>query len=116
MLNTEFDEFVAEKHRGVTYYPEDLREEIDGINEWSTFCYLIGYLSLTTAHSVYHKINNGVYKTGFATSQEAYEENLFPLFESLDRVEKVLDGREFLVGPGKGVLTEADIRCVHIGN
>ncbi|EIN11554.1 hypothetical protein PUNSTDRAFT_62356 [Punctularia strigosozonata HHB-11173 SS5] len=93
MLNTDLDEFVTDEHKGVTYYPENLRQDIDEINEW-----------------IYHKINNGVYKTGFATTQEAYDENLYPLFDALDRVEKVLEGREFLVGPGKGTLTEADIR------
>jgi putative glutathione S-transferase len=50
---------------------------------------------------------DGVYKCGFATSQEAYEANVFPLFESLDRLEKLLDGKKYLVGEQ---LTEADVR------
>ncbi|EST07445.1 Glutathione S-transferase, N-terminal [Kalmanozyma brasiliensis GHG001] len=90
-LNYAFDEFLPEEHKGVTYYPEELRNEIDAMNEW-----------------VYPTINNGVYKCGFATLQDAYESNVGPLFESLDRVEKQLsDGRKFLFG---GKLTEADIR------
>ena len=39
-----------------------------------------------------------VYKTGFATNQQAYEENVFPLFESLDRLEKILQNRRYLIG------------------
>jgi putative glutathione S-transferase len=72
-------------------YPEELRGEIDELNEW-----------------VYNTVNNGVYKSGFATSPKAYKEAVYPLFESLDRLEKILsDGREYLIG---GRLTEADVR------
>jgi putative glutathione S-transferase len=85
-----FDKLLPEDKQRLEYYPEEHRKEIDEINDW-----------------VYHKINNGVYKSGFATSQEAYESNVKPLFESLDRVEKLLDGKDYLVG---NTLTEADIR------
>lgn len=50
---------------------------------------------------------DGVYKAGFAGTQEAYEKAVYPLFESLDRLEKMLTGRDYLVGDK---LTEADIR------
>lgn len=49
----------------------------------------------------------GVYKSGFATTQDAYESNVVPLFESLDRLEKILDGQDYVVG---NTLTEADVR------
>lgn len=50
----------------------------------------------------------GVYKSGFATTQKAYENNVLPLFESLDRLEKMLEGgKEFVAGDK---LTEADVR------
>ena len=50
---------------------------------------------------------DGVYKAGFAKTQEAYQKAVVPLFESLDRLENILTSQDYLVGP---VLTEADIR------
>ena len=72
------------------YYPEDLAEEIDSLNE-----------------RIYRAVNNGVYRAGFATSQEAYEEAVHPLFECLDWLERRLTDRRYLCGDR---LTEADIR------
>ena len=72
------------------YYPVALREEIDAVNA-----------------RVYDTVNNGVYKAGFATSQDAYEEAVKPLFASLDWLEERLSSARYLVG---GQLTEADIR------
>ena len=72
------------------YYPKALREEIDTIN-----------------NMVYHDINNGVYKAGFATTQEAYEEAVTALFSALDSVEERLSKQRFLVGTK---ITEADWR------
>lgn len=51
--------------------------------------------------------SDGVYKAGFAGTQEAYEKAVYPLFDSLDRLEKMLTGKDYLVGDR---LTEADIR------
>ncbi|KAG2189180.1 hypothetical protein INT44_004322 [Umbelopsis vinacea] len=91
MFNEEFNDLIDnEEQKKLNYYPENLRSEIDEINEW-----------------IYDTVNNGVYKSGFATTQAAYEKNVYPLFESLDRIEKILSTNEWLVG---GVLTEADIR------
>jgi len=84
MLNSEFG--GAE----LDLYPEGLRGEIDEINAW-----------------VYSDVNNGVYASGFATTQEAYEEAVQKLFRALDRLEARLATREFLVGEQ---LTEADVR------
>ena len=87
MLNTSFD------HLGATpgnYYPDALRAEIDAINE-----------------AVYHDVNNGVYKSGFATSQDAYDEAVTTLFDRLDVLEQHLSEQRYLVG---NTLTEADIR------
>lgn len=87
MLNDAFD------HVGATpgdYYPQALRRSIDEINA-----------------RVYDTINNGVYKCGFATTQEAYEEAVVPLFDTLDWLENMLDGRKYLLGDQ---VTEADWR------
>jgi putative glutathione S-transferase len=87
MLNTAFDHLGA---KAGDYYPGPLRGEIDAVNE-----------------RVYHTLNNGVYKSGFATTQEAYEEAVYPLFETLDWLEERLAASRWLVGD---TLTEADIR------
>ncbi|KAL2919048.1 S-glutathionyl-(chloro)hydroquinone reductase [Polyrhizophydium stewartii] len=88
MLNTAFDEWSSAP--GLTFYPESLRQQIDDVNAW-----------------IYDQINNGVYKTGFATTQDAYERNCKAVFAALARVEDILAESEFLVG---STFTEADIR------
>lgn len=97
MFYTEFDDLLpAELREGGPrgeLYPKHLRGEIDAMNEW-----------------VYDKINNGVYKSGFATSQQAYDANVYPLFEALDRIESHLSEpghQPYLFGEN---ITEADIR------
>ena len=87
MLNCEFDGIGALPG---DYYPEDLRDEIDTVNE-----------------RIYHTLNNGVYKSGFATSQVAYEEAVLPLFETLDWLEQRLNQQRYLIGDD---ITEADWR------
>lgn len=87
-LNSMFDAFAT--NPGLDLYPERLRADIDEINEW-----------------VYHGINNGVYKSGFATSQAAYEEAVTELFRCMDRVEEILSTRRYIAGD---VITEADVR------
>jgi putative glutathione S-transferase len=72
------------------YYPAALREEIDDINE-----------------VVYHKVNNGVYKAGFATTQDAYKEHVAELFDALDMLDERLRHNRYLTGD---TLTEADWR------
>ena len=78
MLNSAFDNVGA---RGPDLYPADLRAEIDALNE-----------------RVYRNVNNGVYRTGFARSQEAYEEAFDDLFEALDMLEEHLATRRYLCG------------------
>ena len=53
------------------------------------------------------QVNNGVYKSGFATKPEAYEKAVKDVFDALDRLEKMLVGKDYLIGDQ---LTEADIR------
>lgn len=77
--------------RDADLYPEDLRGEIDALSDW-----------------IYPRINNGVYRAGFATTQIAYDEAVAGVFAALDVLEERLsDGRDFLFGTG---LTETDIR------
>lgn len=87
MLNAEFDAFGDPS---VDLYPADLRDEIDRVNE-----------------RVYAAINNGVYRAGFATTQEAYEEAHDELFRALDEMEERLSRSRYLVGDR---ITEADWR------
>ncbi len=87
MFNSAFDEVGALPGN---FLPADKQAEIDEIN---TF--------------VYHAINNGVYKTGFATTQDAYEEALFELFAALDNMEARLQDKRYLTGD---TITEADWR------
>ena len=87
MLNTAFDGLGVKLGN---YVPDQWLEEIDAVNDF-----------------VYHRINNGVYKAGFATKQEVYEEEVTSLFAALDQMEERLAGQDYLVG---NRLTEADIR------
>lgn len=87
MFNSAFN---ALTHDDRDYYPEALRDEIDAVNE-----------------RVYHTVNNGVYKCGFATTQQAYEDSFYPLFETLDWLEERLSKQRYLAGDQ---LTEADWR------
>ena len=87
MLNSEFDAFGD---ASLDFYPEALRAEIDEINAY-----------------VYDRVNNGVYKAGFATDQAVYEEAFDRLFEALDTLEDRLGRQRWLVGDRQ---TEADWR------
>ncbi|WP_431224891.1 glutathione S-transferase family protein [Serratia sp. L9] len=87
MFNTAFDALGA---RAGDYYPAALREKIDTLNGW-----------------IYDTVNNGVYKAGFATSQEAYDEAVAGVFASLERLEQILGQHRYLAGDQ---LTEADLR------
>jgi putative glutathione S-transferase len=87
MLNSEFEAFAGSHD---DYYPQRLRAEIDAVNK-----------------VVYGNINNGVYRCGFATTQEAYEQAFDALFAALDSMEARLDRARYLVGDR---VTEADWR------
>lgn len=87
MFNSAFDHVGAAEG---DYCPVALRSEIDALNA-----------------RIYDTVNNGVYKAGFATTQEAYEEAIGPLFATLDYLEARLGERRYLLGDR---ITEADIR------
>ncbi|OCL13097.1 glutathione S-transferase Gst3 [Glonium stellatum] len=92
MFATEFDELLDNNYKSVELVPENLVSAIDELNQW-----------------VYDDINNGVYKCGIASTQEAYEKNVKKLFQSLDRVEQALKDSDgpYLFG---NQLTGADLR------
>ncbi|KAJ3191864.1 S-glutathionyl-(chloro)hydroquinone reductase [Irineochytrium annulatum] len=90
IVNNESSEIIRSNLPNLDLYPAALRGEIDEVNKW-----------------VYDEVNNGVYKTGFATTQEAYNKNVDILFNGLDKVEKLLEGKTWLVGDR---FTEADVR------
>ncbi|MBN7117998.1 glutathionyl-hydroquinone reductase YqjG, partial [Pseudomonas oleovorans] len=87
MLNSAFDGLTG---NALDLYPEALRERIDSLNE-----------------RIYPAVNNGVYRAGFATTQDAYEEAFDELFVMLDELEALLADTRYLAGE---YLTEADIR------
>lgn len=89
MFNSEFNAFA--KHPEIDLYPEDKRELIDKTNEW-----------------VYHNINNGVYKAGFAQKQKPYDQAVEAVFAHLDKAERILSTQRYLCS--NDAITEADIR------
>lgn len=90
----QFDDLLPEKYKNKTVelYPEALRKQIDETNEWT-----------------YDNVNNGVYKSGFATTQEAYEKAVTALFRHLDKIEDHLATSEGPYYWGKNI-TESDVR------
>lgn len=87
MFNSAFDDTTG---NSTDFWPEAMREPIEAVNA-----------------RIYDTVNNGVYKAGFATSQEAYDAAVHPLFESLDWLEDLLTQHRYLLGD---TLTEADWR------
>ncbi|QRV23164.1 glutathione S-transferase family protein [Marinomonas foliarum] len=87
IFNRAFNEITNNQ---LDFYPESQALEIDEINE-----------------RIYNTLNNGVYKCGFATTQDAYEEALLPLFDTLDFLEEKLSSNTYLLGEEQ---TEADWR------
>jgi len=87
ILNSAFDELVL---KTVDLYPPHLRQQIDELNSW-----------------IYPEINNGAYKAGFASTQEAYDKAYDIFFNALDKLEKIFAQHKFLCGDE---ITEADVR------
>ena len=88
MFNSAFDTFGD---ASVDFYPEDLRTEIDALND-----------------RIYAALNNGVYQAGFATSQDAYDEAVSEVFNCLGELEQRLEGQSYLLGER---ITETDWRA-----
>lgn len=91
MFTKEFNAFCAtEEQKELDLYPDHLSEKIEELNGW-----------------IYPNINNGVYRAGFATSQEAYDAAVRDVFNALDKVEDILSKSRYLTG---NTITEADVR------
>jgi putative glutathione S-transferase len=90
MLNSEFNKLA--RHTDLDLYPESLRSRIDELNE-----------------QVYSKLNNGVYRAGFAKSQEAYDAAYEDVFSMLDILENILSKQRYLIDNKQ--ITEADVRA-----
>jgi glutathionyl-hydroquinone reductase len=88
MLNSEFNEFAS--NPSLNLYPEELKEKIDWWNE-----------------KIYHSVNNGVYRCGFAQTQAAYNQAVDELFNTLDEIEAALETSRYLCGHS---VTLADVR------
>ena len=89
MFNSAFDNLGAKEG---DYYPDSLRDKIDNMNDF-----------------IYQNINNGVYRSGFATTQDAYDEAIETLFLGLDELDNILSKQRYLVG---NIITEADWRLL----
>lgn len=87
ILNSSFNHLSTSD---IDLYPEELRAEIDRLNE-----------------RIYENVNNGVYKTGFASTQKAYDQAVEKVFAVLDEMDELLGKKKYLTGD---YLTEADIR------
>ena len=91
ILNSAFNELLPGGHaEAQDFFPEEHRQEIEAWNE-----------------KIYHNVNNGVYRSGFAKSQSAYDEAVSGLFATLDELDRHLANNQFLAGDQ---LTEADLR------
>ncbi|MEB3339648.1 glutathione S-transferase family protein [Okeania sp.] len=88
ILNSEFNQFA--KNPDIDLYPKELKAKIDEWNE-----------------KIYHTVNNGVYRCGFAQSQDAYEKACRELFTTLDEVDNTLSKSRYLCGE---LITLADVR------
>ena len=89
IFNSVFNELTGNNEN---YYPNHLQEEINKLNDW-----------------IYSSVNNGVYKCGFAKTQESYDEAVTALFEALDELDQRLAKSKYLI---EDILTEADLRLI----
>lgn len=92
IFNTAFNDLIGDEYKKLDFYPPERKEEIDLMNDY-----------------VYDRINNGVYKAGFASERSVYEAHVKSLFEGLDKIEDTLSKTSgpYLLGAD---MTEADVR------
>ncbi len=114
IFNSAFNELLTDHRKKLDFYPENLREKIDEVNGWiypninsKQFGINISLFLVELTLLVYTTLLDGVYRAGFASSQEAYSKAVKEVFDALDKAEKILEANEYLVG---NIFTEADIR------
>jgi putative glutathione S-transferase len=110
IFNQDLNDFLSAEKAVIDIYPKDLRPQIEELNAW--IYYGISSKSHVFLHRLFSMANphlhiDGVYRSGRATTQTAYETAVVEVFDALDKVEKLLTGKEYLVGDK---LTEADVK------
>lgn len=109
IFNSAFNKYLPEEKQNLDYYPERLQKKIDELNDWI-------YSNINSKNSNFYcfwnhpssRFIDGVYRAGFATTQEAYDKAVKEVFNGLDKVEAVLtESGDYLLGD---TLTEADVR------
>ena len=113
IFNQDLNDLIPAEKAAIDIYPKDLRPQIDELNTWiyhginsmsHTFFFFFGvFINMANSHCII----DGVYRSGGATTQAAYEKAVVEVFDALDKVEKILTGKDYLIGDK---LTEADVR------
>ena len=114
IFNQDLNDFIPAEKAAIDIYPKDLRPQIDELNAWiyhginsmfqKIFFFFFGILSMAKISTLHI---DGVYRSGRATTQAAYEKAVVEVFDALDKVEEILTGKDYLV---EDKLTEADVR------
>ena len=106
IFNSAFNELLPKDKADLDFYPNEYQAEIDELNQWIyDDINSRVYRSLLMVKLILSK--DGVYKAGCASKQEAYHTAVYNVFEGLNKIEKILAGKDYLVG---GKLTEVDIK------
>ena len=106
IFNSAFNDLLPKDKADLDFYPNQYQAEIDELNQW-IYDDINSKVHRALQNGHADIVQDGVYKAGFASKQEAYQTAVLNLFEGLNKIEKLLAGKDYLVG---GKLTEADIR------
>ena len=106
IFNSAFNDLLPKDKADLDFYPNEYQAEIDELNQW-IYDDINSKVHRALQNGHADIVQDGVYKAGFASKQEAYQTAVLNLFEGLNKIEKLLAGKDYLVG---GKLTEADIR------
>ena len=112
IFNQGWNDFIPAEKAAIDIYPKDLHPQIDELNDWiyhsiSSMSNLFSFFGVLYQWQIRILHIDGVYRSGGATTQAAYEKAVVEVFDALDKVEMILTGKDYLVGDK---LTEADVR------